>query len=44
MGFVLDASVSACWAFDDGQPAIADASLDCTLARAAEGEGVHLIG
>ncbi|HEX3573983.1 MAG TPA: type II toxin-antitoxin system VapC family toxin [Rhodopila sp.] len=28
MGFVLDASVSACWAFDDEQHTIADAALD----------------
>jgi predicted nucleic acid-binding protein len=28
MGFVLDASVSACWAFDDERHTIADAALD----------------
>jgi predicted nucleic acid-binding protein len=28
MGFVLDASVSACWAFDDEEHTIADAALD----------------
>jgi predicted nucleic acid-binding protein len=28
MGFVLDASVSACWALDDGEHTIADTALD----------------
>lgn len=28
MGFVLDASISACWAFKDEQHTIADAALD----------------
>jgi predicted nucleic acid-binding protein len=37
MGFVLDASVAACWAFDDEDHPIADAALG-----RSEGEGVFV--